>query len=183
MTNLMKKSLLNFRIAFGFGYKLNLKTANSVAKSINLLLQQTYQKPEKNLLDTLAIRSMSKAIYTTQNIGHGLNFTLHSFTSPIRRYSDVIVHRLLQYYLTQKNPPKINDLEQQLKHCTDQEILATKAERDSINSCKSNISQSILVLFKRIHFRSYRKRCFIELVNSKCEGFIRIQIYRMIIFL
>lgn len=166
------------RIAFGLGYKLNLNTPNSIAKSINSLLQQIDQKPEKNLLDTLAIRSMSKAIYTTQNIGHyGLNFSHYThFTSPIRRFPDVIVHRLLQHYLTQKSFPKTDDLEKHLKHCTDQEILATKAERDSIKFMQVKYISKYIGSTQKGSISGVTDRgVFIELVESKCEGFVRIQ--------
>ena len=118
----------------GFGYSLNLASAETTAHSINKLLKEITNKPEQNLIDTLTIRSMSKAKYTTQNIGHyGLAFDYYShFTSPIRRYPDVVAHRFLQHYLDGKTSPKAEHYEAVMKHCSAMEVLATKAERDSI---------------------------------------------------
>ena len=91
-------------------------------------------KKEQHIIDTLALRAMSKAIYTTQNIGHyGLSFSHYThFTSPIRRYSDVLVHRLLIQYQNEAKQSSTQDLEAACEHASNREQLATKAERDSL---------------------------------------------------
>ena len=117
-----------------FGYKMDLANTQTVAQSLNRLLSDVKGKGEENMIETLAMRSMSKAVYSTNPIGHyGLGFEYYShFTSPIRRYPDLIAHRLLQHYLDGGKSPNKDAVEEQAKHCSAMERLAAEAERESI---------------------------------------------------
>ena len=117
-----------------FGHSLDLKDKKSISHSLNKLLHDVKGAREQNMVDTLAIRSMSKAVYSTENIGHyGLAFDYYShFTSPIRRYPDVMVHRLLQHYLDGGKSLKAGPFEERCMHSSDREVLAANAERESI---------------------------------------------------
>ncbi|MBN9311742.1 MAG: ribonuclease R [Chryseobacterium sp. 39-10] len=117
-----------------FGYKMNLANTKKVAESLNRLLKDVKGKGEENMIETLAMRSMSKAIYSTDPIGHyGLGFEFYShFTSPIRRYPDLIAHRLLQHYLDGGKSVNKDEYEEKCRHCSNRERLAADAERDSI---------------------------------------------------
>lgn len=166
------------RVISGFGYSLNLTSSETTAHSINKLLKDITNKPEQNLIDTLTIRSMSKAKYTTQNIGHyGLAFDYYShFTSPIRRYPDVVAHRLLQHYLDAKKSPKAEVYESVMKHCTEMEILATKAERDSIKFMQVKYMQErIGEKFTGIVSGVVERGLYVEIEDNKCEGMARPQ--------
>ncbi len=117
-----------------FGYKMDLANTKKVAESLNRLLTDVKGKGEENMIETLAMRSMSKAVYSTNPIGHyGLGFEYYThFTSPIRRYPDLIAHRLLQHYLDGGKSPNKDEFEEKSKHCSAMERLAADAERDSI---------------------------------------------------
>ncbi len=113
-----------------FGIRFDLGSPESIAKSFNTMLQSVRGSTEQHVLEQLGIRTMSKAVYTTDNIGHyGLGFEHYChFTSPIRRYPDVLVHRILQQCL-EKNIQPAKHLENQCRHCSDQERRAMEAER------------------------------------------------------
>ena len=161
-----------------FGYKLNFKDRKSTTQSLNTLLKDVVGKKEQNLVDTLTIRSMSKAEYTTHNIGHyGLAFDYYShFTSPIRRYPDVIAHRLLQYYLDGGKSVSEDAFEEKCSHSSNMEYLATKAERDSIKYMqikfmKDHQNQEFLgVISGATDWGIY-----VEIIENKCEGMVRIR--------
>ncbi|MEL1242358.1 ribonuclease R [Flavobacterium flavipallidum] len=159
-----------------FGYKIDFRNPGDISKSLNKLMEDVAGKKEQNLIDTLAIRSMSKAKYSTDNIGHyGLAFDYYShFTSPIRRYPDVMVHRLLQYYLDGGKSADEELFETKCLHCSTMEGLATNAERDSIKYMQvkymqDHQDQEFLGVISGVT----EWGIYVEIVENKCEGMIR----------
>lgn len=161
-----------------FGYSVDLRNRQSISKSLNQLLKNVQGKKEQNLVDTLAIRSMSKASYSTNNIGHyGLAFEYYShFTSPIRRYPDVMAHRLLQYYLDGGKSVDSDPIETQCKHSSDRENLAANAERDSIKYMQVKFMQERQnEEFLGVISGVTEWGIYVEIIENKCEGMCRIR--------
>lgn len=161
-----------------FGYKLDLRDSKNISKSLNQLMQDVNGKKEQNLIDTLAIRTMSKAKYSTENIGHyGLAFDYYShFTSPIRRYPDVMVHRLLQYYLDGGKSANAEEYEEKCEHSSNMEYLATQAERDSIKYMQVKYMQDHKdEEFLGVVSGATEWGIYVEIIENKCEGMCRIR--------
>ena len=161
-----------------FGYNLNLKSKQDISSSLNKLLEDVQGKKEQNMVDTLTIRCMSKAAYSTHNIGHyGLAFDYYShFTSPIRRYPDVMAHRLLQFYLDGGKSVSEELYEEKCMHSSDREGLAAKAERDSIKYMQVKYMQDHKDQeFLGVVSGVTEWGIYVEIIENKCEGMVRIR--------
>ena len=161
-----------------FGHQMDIQNENKISSALNKLMDEIIGKPEQNVLEQLAIRSMAKAIYTTEPKGHfGLAFPHYThFTSPIRRYPDMMVHRLLELYLSGGKSPDAEAWEKKCEYSSEREKNAANAERASIK-------------YKQVEFMSLAEDkdydgivsgitewgVFIEITETKCEGMIRVQ--------
>ena len=164
------------QIAKKLGYKLNISNTKNLSNELNRLLEKVKGEKEHNLFDTLIIRSMSKAEYSTNNIGHyGLSFKHYThFTSPIRRYPDIIIHRLLNNILDDKKIENQLDLDGKCKYLTEKEKISTKAERSSIKYMQVKYMEKYKNRVYRGVISGVKEwGMYVEILDNQCEGLIR----------
>ncbi len=173
------EKLRQFRLfARQWGFDISLRSQQHFAESINKMLDGIKYKPERDIIENMAIRSMAKAVYSTKNIGHyGLAFAYYThFTSPIRRYPDLMVHRLLMKYLNKERMDKNIDWEVRCKHSSEMELLAADAERASIKYKQIEfMSDKIGQQFEGFVAGLTEWGIYVQLVENKAEGMISLR--------